>query len=136
MEKEESNVKVNEEQNITCCGSSSSCCESSDSTIVSEIQSNKPTNLELRDSNKLYVDVYVPLNACECVWSQFMNLVFSALAPYMKHIKFETKNLDSEEARKLNLTGNCVIIDGKKKYITSFALKKDLPKLLKEKGLL
>ena len=54
----------------------------------------------------------------------------------MKNIKFETKNLDSEEARELNLTGNCVVVDGKKKYITSFALKKDLPILLKEKGLL
>ena len=136
MEKEELNVRVSEDQNTPCCASSPSCCETSNSTEGSENHSIESSEVNLRDANKLYVDIFVPLNACECVWSQFMNLVFSTLAPYMKHIKFETKNLDSEEARKLNLTGNCVLIDGKKKYITSFALKKDLPKLLKERGLI
>lgn len=136
MEKEELNVNIGEDLNKACCGSSSSCCGNSDSKVDSEIQSAESSKLELRDANKLNIDIFVPLNACECVWSQFMNLVFSTLAPYMKHIKFETKNLDSEEARKLNLTGNCVIVDGKKKFITSFALKKELPELLKAKGLL
>jgi hypothetical protein len=136
MEKEELNVRGSEAQNTPCCASSPSCCKNSDSTEDSKIHDIESSDLELRDVNKLYIDIFVPLNACECVWSQFMNLVFSALAPYMKHIKFETKDLVSEDARKLNLTGNCVIVDGKKKYITSFALKKDLPILLKEKGLL
>ncbi len=149
MEKEEIKMSVNENPNSqinleesycgtsnSCCGSSDSCCESSvskESSSTHEINLKETTNLE---TDKLSVDVYVPLNACECVWSQFMNLVFSALSPYMKHIRFETKNLDSDEARKLNLNGNCVVVDGTKKYITSFALKKDLPVLLKEKGLL
>jgi len=142
MEKEDVKINVRDIQNTTiklnkeCCGSSTSCCGNSVAPEISEIHDKKLSKIELSDANKLYVDVFVPLNACECVWSQFMNLVFSTLAPYMKHIKFETKNLDSEEARKLNLTGNCVIIDGKKKFITSFALKKELPELLKEKGLL
>jgi len=142
MEKEEVKISVRENQNNkviinnVCCDSSVSCCGNSDSPEVSEIHENDSSKAEMRDASKLHVDVFVPLNACECVWSQFMNLVFSALAPYMKHIKFETKNLDSEEARKLNLNGNCVIVDGKKKFITSFALKKALPDLLKEKGLL
>jgi len=142
MEKEDVKILVSEEQNTTvklnteCCDSSMSCCGNSSSSEISENQSVDMSEIELKDDSKLYVDVFVPLNACECVWSQFMNLVFSALAPYMKHIKFETKNLDSEEARKLNLTGNCVIVDGKKKFITSFALKKELPELLKAKGLL
>ena len=149
MEKEELKISVSENQNSqinleeSCCGSlnscygsSNSCCESSTSSESSqahEINLKETANI---DTKKLSVDVYVPLNACECVWSQFMNLVFSALSPYMKHIRFETKNLDSDEARKLNLNGNCVVVDGTKKYITSFALKKDLPVLLKEKGLL
>ena len=149
MEKEEIKISVNENKNSqisleesccgtsnSCCGTSNSCCEGSTTNELSnthEIILNKTEN---KDSKKLSVDVYVPLNACECVWSQFMNLVFSALSPYMKHIKFETKNLDSDDARKLNLNGNCVVVDGTKKYITSFALKKDLPVLLKEKGLL
>ena len=149
MEKEKLIISANQNQNSqmnlensccdssnSCCGSSNSCCENSPSiksSNLQEINLKEPVKL---DPNKLSVDVYVPLNACECVWSQFMNLVFSALAPYMKHIKFETKNLDSDEARKLNLTGNCVIVNGKKKFITSFALKKELPELLKEKSLL
>jgi hypothetical protein len=142
MEKEDVKIPVRENQNSTiklnneCCESATSCCGNSVSPEISEIHDKELSEIELSDANKLSVDVFVPLNACECVWSQFMNLVFSALAPYMKHIKFETKNLDSEEARKLNLTGNCVMIDGKKKFITSFALKKELPELLKEKGLL
>lgn len=142
MEKEEVKTSVRENQssrvniNNVCSDSSASCCGNMDSPEVSEIHDSNSSKTEMRDASKLHVDVFVPLNACECVWSQFMNLVFSALAPYMKNIKFETKNLDSEEARKLNLNGNCVIIDGKKKFITSFALKKELPSLLKEKGLL
>jgi hypothetical protein len=142
MEKEELKISINENQNghinleNSCCGSSNSCCEGS---TTKELSSTHETNLKETvnlDPNKLSVDVYVPLNACECVWSQFMNLVFSALSPYMKHIRFETKDLDSDDARTLNLNGNCVVVDGTKKYITSFALKKDLPILLKEKGLL
>jgi hypothetical protein len=141
MEKEDVKIPVRENQNSIklnneCCESTTSCCGNSVSTEISEIPDKELSEIELSDPNKLSVDVFVPLNACECVWSQFMNLIFSALAPYMKYIKFETKNLDSEEARKLNLTGNCVIIDGKKKFITSFALKNELPELLKEKGLL
>ena len=142
MEKEEVKIPVIENQKATgninnaCCDSSASCCGNTASQEIDETYDKETSEIELRNANKLYVDVFVPLNACECVWSQFMNLIFSALAPYMKYIKFETKNLDSEEARKLNLTGNCVIIDGKKKFITSFALKNELPELLKEKGLL
>jgi len=149
MEKEEIKISVSENQNSqislegsccgtsnSCCGSSDSCCESSTSKESSNTHENNLKETANVDTNKLSVDVYVPLNACECVWSQFMNLVFSALSPYMKHIRFETKDLDSDEARKLNLNGNCVVVDGTKKYITSFALKKDLPILLKEKGLL
>jgi len=149
MEKEELKISVSENLNAqinsedscysssnSCCGSSNSCCEGStskESSNTHEINLKETVSI---DSNKLSVDVYVPLNACECVWSQFMNLVFSALSPYMKHIRFETKDLDSDDARKLNLNGNCVVVDGTKKYITSFALKKDLPVILKEKGLL
>ncbi|NHJ21355.1 MAG: hypothetical protein EAX91_10450 [Candidatus Lokiarchaeota archaeon] len=132
MVKEDINVEVRDDRNPPA----SSCCENSTVEKKAEIGSLELSEEKTKDNNKLYVDVYVPLNACECVWSQFMNLVFTALAPYMKYIKFETKNLDSEEAHKLNLTGNCVVVDGKKKFITSFALKKELPNLLKEKGLL
>ncbi|MFX0074243.1 MAG: hypothetical protein ACFE96_02280 [Candidatus Hermodarchaeota archaeon] len=142
MEEEESKSTVYEELNSpnkpsnNCCETSAPCCENAVTDEINKKNNTDTSITEMKDKDKLYVDIFVPLNACECVWSQFMNLVFSTITPYMKHIKFETKNLDSEEARKLNLTGNCVVVDGRKKFITSFALKKELPNLLKEKGLI
>jgi len=91
---------------------------------------------ELQKENKLKVDIYVPLNACACQWEGFMNLIFQVITPYNKYITFDTKNLDSEEARKLNLHSNSVVIDGNEIVTTSFALKKKLPELLKAKGLI
>ena len=92
---------------------------------------------ELNENNeKLKVDIYVPLNVCACQWEHFMNLVFQVITPYNKYISFDTKNLDSEEARKLNLHGNSVVIDGNEIVTTSFVLKKKLPEILKAKGLI
>ena len=87
-------------------------------------------------SDKLKIDIYVPLDACSCQWSQFMNSIFMTITPYIKHIKHETKSINSEDARKLQIHNKCVVIDGQKRYTSSHALKRDLPKLLKEKGLL
>ena len=87
-------------------------------------------------SEKLKVDIYVPLDACACEWDKFMNRVFVELTPYIKHIDYDTKNLNSETARNLNIRNNCVVIDGEKKFSSSFTLKKELPKLLKAKGLI
>ncbi len=91
---------------------------------------------ELQKENKLKVDIYVPLNACACQWEGFMNLIFQVITPYNKYITFDTKNLDSEEARKLNLHSNSVVIDRNEIFTTSFTLKKKLPELLKAKGLI
>jgi hypothetical protein len=129
MEKEEINKIEN-----PCCTADSICCGSVE-TSTSDAPTNMVSKNEL-DPNRLNVDIYVPLNACACEWSQFMNLIFSAITPHMKYIKHETKNLNSEEARKLGLRSKCVLVDGAKKYTTSYALKKDLPNLLKEKGLI
>ena len=86
--------------------------------------------------NKLKVDIYVPLDVCACEWDKFINRIFAVITPYMKYIKFDTKNLNSDEARNLNLNGNCVLVEGNKKYTASYLLKRDLPDLLKEKGLI
>lgn len=91
---------------------------------------------EVQKENKLKVEIYVPLNLCACQWEGFMNLVFQVITAYNTHITFDTKNLDSEEARRLNLHGNSVVLDGKEIVTTSFALKKKLPELLKAKGLI
>ena len=106
---------------------------------INEIKSNNvsaKSHLENPEPSKLQVDIIVPLNACACEWSQFMNLIFSVITPYIKYIKHETKSLDSEEAREMGLFNKCVIVDGNKKYSTSYALKRDLPRLLEEKGLI
>lgn len=116
-----------------CCTPGTSCCGSGDTEIKSDTINDVIKN-DL-DPNKLNVDIYVPLDACACEWSQFMNLIFSALTPYIKYIKHETKNLNSEQARKLGLRSKCVLLDGEKKYTTSYALKKNLPDLLEQKGL-
>ncbi len=129
MEKEELKKIEN-----SCCTQSTSCCGSAESDLI-DTSTNKGIKNEL-DPSKLNVDIYVPLDACACEWSQFMNLIFSALTPHIKYIKYETKNLNSKEARSLNIRSKCVIVDGEKKYTTSYALKKDLPNLLKEKGIL
>ncbi|TES94661.1 MAG: hypothetical protein E3J90_11915 [Promethearchaeota archaeon] len=91
---------------------------------------------ELKKENKVKVDIYVPLNVCACQWENFMNLVFQVITHYNKYILYNTKNLDSEEARRLNLHGNSVVIDGTEIVKTSFALKKKLPEILKAKGLI
>ena len=88
------------------------------------------------NENKLNVDVYVPVNECACLYDKFMDRIFSVLIEYMKYINFETKNINSEEAKRLNLHGNCVVVDGGRVFTSSFQLKNQLPKILKEKNIL
>ncbi|MFX1498223.1 MAG: hypothetical protein ACFFBH_11895 [Promethearchaeota archaeon] len=78
----------------------------------------------------------MPLDSCACEWDKFMNRVFVVLTPYIKHINYNTKNLNSEEARSLNLHGNSIVIENEKKYTAVFSLERELPALLKEKGLI
>lgn len=88
------------------------------------------------DNGMLQVDIYVPLDACACEWDKFVNRIFMVLTPYIKYIDHETKNLNSDEARRLNIRSNCVVINGEKKISSSVLLKKELPKLLKAQGLI
>ena len=134
--------KVKEEDSACCaptpsvCGPSASCCGSQElNQISSSNKLNEKIVSPIRNPDKLNVDIYVPLDACVCEWDKFMNRIFLELTPYMKNIDFETKNLNSEEARKFNITSKCVLIEGQKKYTSSLTLRKELPKLLKAKGL-
>ncbi|MHA1386423.1 MAG: hypothetical protein ACTSR3_21950 [Candidatus Helarchaeota archaeon] len=88
------------------------------------------------NSNKLSVDIFVPLDACACMYESFINRVFNVLMEYMRHIEFQTKSLNSDEAKKMGLSGNCVVLDGNKIVSNTFLLKKEIPKLLKEKGII
>lgn len=89
-----------------------------------------------QSNGKLKVDIYVPLDACACEWDKFMNRIFEVITPYLKFIDYNTKNLNSDEVRNLNLHGKCVVIDGRKIITASYLLKKELPNFLKEKGLI
>ncbi len=89
-----------------------------------------------KDSEKLKVDVYVPLNACACEWDKFINRVFVELTPFIKYIDHETKDLNSVEARSLNIRNKCIVINGEKKISSPIMLRKELPKLIKAKGLI
>ncbi|MHA1251142.1 MAG: hypothetical protein ACTSRP_14215 [Candidatus Helarchaeota archaeon] len=90
-------------------------------------------NEDIQTSKKLKVDIYVPLNECACMYEHFINSVFSILIEYMKYIEFETKSLDSEEAKKLNLHGNCVVLEGSKIISSPYQLKREISKFIKNK---
>lgn len=97
------------------------------------------TTTELKENernDKLKVDIYVPLGQCACMYEHFINNVFSTLMEYVKYVEFETKALDSPEAKKLNLHGNCIVLDGTKVILEPYNLKRELSNLLKTKGLL
>ncbi len=88
------------------------------------------------NNGKLKVDIWLPLDACSCEYENFINRVFVELTPYIKYIDYDTKNLNSEEARNLNLHSKCIVVDGEKKFSSSYILKRELPKLLKAKELI
>jgi len=88
------------------------------------------------NNGRLKVDIWLPLDACSCEYENFINRVFVELTPYIKYIDYDTKNLNSEEARNLNLHSKCIVVDGEKKFSSSYILKRELPKLLKAKELI
>jgi len=90
-------------------------------------------NKKLKNPDKLRVDIYVPLDSCACVWDQFMNRMFSVLTPYIRYINQQTKSINSEEARKLKIYKNCVVIENKEVFTKSFSLKRRLEELFQDK---
>ncbi len=86
-------------------------------------------------NNKLQVDIFVPLNTCACMYESFIDRIFRVLTEYLDFIDFETKSLDSEEAKEMKLYENCVVIEGDTIITSSFKLKQELPSILKEKNL-
>ncbi len=120
-------------ENSACCASSSSCCTPASSCCGSDTM--KIESIP-RNSEKLNIDIFVPLSACSCEWDKFMNGIFTVITPYMKNVDFQTKDLNSDEARNQGVFGNCVVVDGKTKFTNSNLLRKQLPLLLKERGLI
>jgi len=81
------------------------------------------------------MDIFVPLNSCSCMYEHFINRVFSDIMEYMQFIDFTTKSLDSEEAQKLNLHENCVVLENRKILTETYKLKDEIATLLSERGL-
>ena len=136
--------KKEEIENSACCAPSTSCCTPASSccgtenTIQVQPSDEKDVKIDapLRNPNKLNVDIFVPLSACSCEWDKFMNRIFKVITPFIKNIDFKTKDINSQEARNLGVYGNSVIVDGKTKFTNFNLLRKQLPLLLKERGLI
>jgi len=96
-------------------------------------------NIESKENqgkDKLKLSIFVPLNACACVYEHFINRVFSVIMEYMQFIDFTTKSLDSEEARELNLHENCVVLENNKIIIETYKVKNEIANLLRKRGIL
>ncbi len=87
------------------------------------------------EKNKLKLDVFVPLEQCACIYEHYITSVCSIIMEYMPYIDFKTKSLASDDAKKLNLHGNCVVLDETKVVKDPFQLRSELTKMLKAKGL-
>jgi len=149
---EKSTNKKEQEFNACCKPASSSCCTPASSSCCtptstscdcSELSQTSSSNMveeghtpKLRNPDKLNIDIYVPLKACSCEWSDFMNSVFIELTPFMKFIDHQTKDMQTKEAVRLGIRGKCIVIDDKTKISSAPLLKKQLPGLLKERGLI
>lgn len=60
--------------------------------------------------NKIEMLVFVPLSACSCNYSAFMDRVFNAILPYRDHISMQTMDAQGEEAVKYKISQNSVVI--------------------------
>lgn len=59
---------------------------------------------------KIKVEIFVPLTACGCSYSHFLDQVQKILQPYLSKIDFEMKNAESDEAEKLGIFANAVVL--------------------------
>ena len=60
--------------------------------------------------DKLKIAVFVPLSSCTCNYSKYVDRIFLEMIPFKEQIEFEVKDVLSEEATKLNLLQNSIII--------------------------
>lgn len=61
-------------------------------------------------SKKVKLDIFIPLNACSCAYSHFMDNVMKSIDPFKSKIDFQIKSTDSQEADQLNLLQMAVVI--------------------------
>ncbi|MHA1364119.1 MAG: hypothetical protein ACTSP1_16540 [Candidatus Freyarchaeota archaeon] len=61
---------------------------------------------------KVKVDIFIPIGACACQFSSFMDKVFSVLVKYRKQVDFDVKSSFSEEARKYKIGSKGLVVNG------------------------
>ena len=57
------------------------------------------------------ISIFVPLKACGCAYSHFLDQMMSILLPYRSKVKFEVKDSDSKEAEELHIHQMSVVIE-------------------------
>lgn len=60
---------------------------------------------------KVKVSIFVPLKACGCAYSHFMDQVMKILMPYRSKIEFEVKDAESKEAEALQIFQMSVVLE-------------------------
>lgn len=70
--------------------------------------------------------MFVPLGSCGCAFQHYLDAVFEVLLPYKKLVKFEVKDSLGPEARKYELRGNAIVVDGTHVFSSPPALREFL----------
>ncbi len=63
-----------------------------------------------KDSEKLKIFVFVPLSACGCNYSKFMDRIFAEFIPYTELLDVQVKDIQGIEADSFLLFNNSVVI--------------------------
>ena len=77
------------------------------------------------------IEIYVPLSSCSCSFAKFMDKVWSVIIDYMEDINYKVLNSQSREAYQKGILGNGLIINGTKKFSSTFK-EDDLRQALEE----
>lgn len=71
-------------------------------------------------TNKVKVEVFVPLGSCVCNFAPLMEKVGQATSKYKDLVEVQTRSTKSPEASKYGIEDMCVVVDGKIKMPSDF----------------
>jgi hypothetical protein len=60
---------------------------------------------------KVKMSVFVPLTACGCAYSHFLDEVMNIILPYRPKIEFEIKDAASKEAEQLEIFQMAIVLE-------------------------
>lgn len=70
--------------------------------------------------SKVKVDIFIPVGACACQFSRFMDKVFNVLMKYRDQVEFEIKSSFSEEAKNYKIGSKGVVVNGREVFPEHF----------------